>query len=528
MEALVMDEVEQPLEQPIVADALALLEEMRGKGYHADVMRALCKLRDADRTVQVLGEMMEVGFRPWVLTLTYNFVVAVLVKAGRMEEALKVKDQMLLVAGKKMDVVLATTLMHGYCLLGEVGKALDLFNEAVRDGVTATNVTYAVLIKGCDAEGMTDKAYELCRQMIEQGLLSSTHGFNLVITGLLRDKRWEDAISLLEVMVDIPSAGTAAKCEELDIMTECVAQCNLVTAVSSDFHPEFICLFVKKFGGSVAVSSKRVLFLSWGYMEEYEVLIPFQFLQVRESQVNDVCQDMGVGDKCLAAIHDFGDVQGVDEAKEELVEIVSCLHGSLNSKKLGAKLPWGVLLVGPPGTGNTLLAWAVAGEAGIPFFYVSASEFVEAFVGRGLARVRELFKEAKEAAPSIIFIDELDVMGGNRGRSSNDVRDQTLNQLIAEMDGFDSDMKVIVMAATNRPKALDVALCRPGHFSKKVQSWRLGPFTLGVSGLQLGPYMRRQWDPGITNGQLVMSCEELALQIAVLLGDKQHFVGAIM
>jgi pentatricopeptide repeat protein len=522
MEALVMDEDEQPLEQPIVADALALFEKMRGKGYHADVMR----LRDADRAVQVLGEMMEAGFRPWNLTLTYSFVVAVLVKAGRMEEALKLKDQMLLVAGK-MDVVLATTLMHGYCLLGEVGKALDLFNEAVRDGVTATNVTYAVLIKGCDAEGMTDKAYELCRQMIEQGLLSSTHGFNLVIKGLLRDKRWEDAIGLLEVMVDIPSAGTAAKWEELDIMTECVVQCNLVTTASSDFHPEFISLFVKNFGGSVAVSSKRVLFLSWGYMEEYEVLIPFQFLQVRESQVNDVCQDMGVGDKCLAAIHDFGDVRGVDEAKEELVEIVSCLHGSLNSKKLGAKLPRGVLLVGPPGTGNTLLARAVAGEAGIPFFYVSASEFVEAFVGRGVARVTELFKEAKEAAPSIIFIDE-HVVGGNRGRSFNDVRDQTLNQLIAEMDGFDSDMKVIAMAATNRPKALDVALCRPGHFSKKVRSWRLGTFTLGVSGLQLGPYMRRQWDPGITNGQLVMSREELALQIAVFLGDKQHFVGAVM
>jgi ATP-dependent Zn protease len=236
---------------------------------------------------------------------------------------------------------------------------------------------------------------------------------------------------------------------------------------------------------------------------------------------------MGVGDKCLAAIHDFGDVRGVDEAKEELVEIVSCLHGSLNSKKLGAKLPRGVLLVGPLGTGNTLLARAVAGEAGIPFFYVPTSEFVEAFVGRGVARVRELFKEAKEAARSIIFIDELDVVGGNRGRSFNDVRDQTLNQLIAEMDGFDSDMKVIAMAATNRPKALDVALCRPGHFSKKVQSWRLGTFTLGVSGLQLGPFMR-QWDPGITNGQLVMTREELALQIAVLLGDKQHFVGAVM
>ncbi|KAK3144530.1 hypothetical protein QOZ80_4AG0314300 [Eleusine coracana subsp. coracana] len=164
----------------------------------------------------------------------------------------------------------------------------------------------------------------------------------------------------------------------------------------------------------------------------------------------------------------FDDVQGVDEAKEELVEIVSCLHGSLNYKKLGAKLPRGVLLVGPPGTGKTLLARAVAGEAGIPFFSVSASEFVEVFVGRGAARVRDLFKEAKEAAPSIIFIDELDAVGGSRGRSFNDERDQTLNQLLTEMDGFDSDMKVIVMAATNRPKALDAALCRPGRFSRKV------------------------------------------------------------
>ncbi|CAM0904278.1 unnamed protein product [Alopecurus aequalis] len=164
----------------------------------------------------------------------------------------------------------------------------------------------------------------------------------------------------------------------------------------------------------------------------------------------------------------FEDVQGVDEAKEELVEIVSCLRGSLNYKKLGARLPRGVLLAGPPGTGKTLLAKAVAGEAGIPFFSVSASEFVEMFVGRGAARVRELFKEAKEAAPSIIFIDELDAVGGSRGRSFNDERDQTLNQLLTEMDGFDSDVKVIVMAATNRPKALDSALCRPGRFSRKV------------------------------------------------------------
>ncbi|XP_020573741.1 probable inactive ATP-dependent zinc metalloprotease FTSHI 3, chloroplastic isoform X1 [Phalaenopsis equestris] len=164
----------------------------------------------------------------------------------------------------------------------------------------------------------------------------------------------------------------------------------------------------------------------------------------------------------------FDDVEGVDAAKEELMEIVSCLQGSLDYSKLGAKLLRGVLLVGPPGTGKTLLARAVAGEAGVPFFSVSASEFVEMFVGRGAARIRELFNTAKKCVPSIIFIDELDAVGGKRGRSFNDERDQTLNQLLTEMDGFESDMKVIVIAATNRPEALDPALCRPGRFSRKV------------------------------------------------------------
>ncbi|CAL9137219.1 unnamed protein product [Musa textilis] len=164
----------------------------------------------------------------------------------------------------------------------------------------------------------------------------------------------------------------------------------------------------------------------------------------------------------------FDDVEGVDAAKLELMEIVSCLQGSMNYKKLGAKLPTGVLLVGPPGTGKTLLARSVAGEAGVPFFSVSASEFVELFVGRGAARVRDLFNVAKECAPSIVFIDELDAVGGKRGRSFNDERDQTLNQLLTEMDGFESETKVIVIAATNRPEALDPALCRPGRFSRKV------------------------------------------------------------
>ncbi|KAI3824109.1 hypothetical protein L1987_05558 [Smallanthus sonchifolius] len=164
----------------------------------------------------------------------------------------------------------------------------------------------------------------------------------------------------------------------------------------------------------------------------------------------------------------FEDVEGVDTAKVELMEIVLCLKGSINYNKLGAKLPRGVLLVGPPGTGKTLLARAVAGEAGVPFFTVSASEFVEMFVGRGAARIRDLFNVARKNAPSIIFIDELDAVGGKRGRSFNDERDQTLNQLLTEMDGFESDVNVIVIAATNRPEALDPALCRPGRFSRKV------------------------------------------------------------
>ncbi|GAV60059.1 AAA domain-containing protein/FtsH_ext domain-containing protein, partial [Cephalotus follicularis] len=164
----------------------------------------------------------------------------------------------------------------------------------------------------------------------------------------------------------------------------------------------------------------------------------------------------------------FDDVEGVDAAKMELMEVVSCLQGAINYQKLGAKLPRGILLVGPPGTGKTLLARAVAGEAGVPFFTVSASEFVELFVGRGAARIRDLFNVAMKCSPSIIFIDELDAVGGKRGRSFNDERDQTLNQLLTEMDGFEADMKVVVIAATNRPEALDPALCRPGRFSRKV------------------------------------------------------------
>lgn len=167
----------------------------------------------------------------------------------------------------------------------------------------------------------------------------------------------------------------------------------------------------------------------------------------------------------------FKDVAGQEEAKENLQEIVDFLNNPAKYKEIGAKMPKGALLVGPPGTGKTLLAKAVAGEAGVPFFSISGSEFVEMFVGRGAAKVRDLFKQAREKAPCIVFIDEIDTIGKKRdgaGMNGNDEREQTLNQLLAEMDGFDGSKGVILLAATNRPDSLDPALTRPGRFDRRI------------------------------------------------------------
>lgn len=166
----------------------------------------------------------------------------------------------------------------------------------------------------------------------------------------------------------------------------------------------------------------------------------------------------------------FSDVAGEDEAKENLAEIVDYLHNPKKYEEIGARMPKGLLLVGPPGTGKTMLAKAVAGEASVPFFSMSGSEFVEMFVGMGASKVRDLFKQAKEKAPCIVFIDEIDAIGGKRdgigGR--NDEREQTLNQLLTEMDGFDGNAGVVILAATNRPESLDPALTRPGRFDRRV------------------------------------------------------------
>ena len=167
----------------------------------------------------------------------------------------------------------------------------------------------------------------------------------------------------------------------------------------------------------------------------------------------------------------FADVEGVDEAKESLAEIVDYLHNTEKYTSIGATMPKGVLLVGPPGTGKTMLAKAVAGEAEVPFFSISGSEFVEMFVGMGASKVRDLFRQAKEKAPCIVFIDEIDAIGLKRSAGAmggNDEREQTLNQLLTEMDGFEGNSGVIILAATNRPDALDPALTRPGRFDRRV------------------------------------------------------------
>ena len=220
----------------------------------------------------------------------------------------------------------------------------------------------------------------------------------------------------------------------------------------------------------------------------------------------------------------FDDVAGADEAKQELQEVVDFLRNPQKYHEIGARIPRGVLLVGPPGTGKTLMARAVAGEAGVPFFSISASEFVEMFVGVGASRVRDLFRQAKQAAPSIVFIDELDAVGRRRGAglgAVNDEREQTLNQLLVEMDGFAEREEVIVMAATNRPDVLDPALLRPGRFDRQVTvglpdyTGRVGILKLHTRRLKLADDVDLETlaaaTPGFSGAELANLCNEAAL-----------------
>ena len=244
----------------------------------------------------------------------------------------------------------------------------------------------------------------------------------------------------------------------------------------------------------------------------------------------------------------FADVAGEDEANESLQEIVDFLHNPTRYEDIGAKMPKGVLLVGPPGTGKTLLARAVAGEAGVPFFSIAGSEFVEMFVGMGASKVRDLFKQANEKAPCIVFIDEIDTIGKKRdgasGMGGNDEREQTLNQLLTEMDGFDAAKGVIILAATNRPESLDPALTRPGRFDRRVPvelpdlKGRESILRLHAQKVKIGPdcdfAVVARMTPGASGAELANIINEAALgavrhhRMAVTQYDLQEAVDTIL
>ena len=244
----------------------------------------------------------------------------------------------------------------------------------------------------------------------------------------------------------------------------------------------------------------------------------------------------------------FADVAGEDEAKESLQEIVDFLHNPKRYEDIGAKMPKGVLLVGPPGTGKTLLARAVAGEAGVPFFSIAGSEFVEMLVGMGASKVRDLFKQANEKAPCIVFIDEIDTIGKKRdgasGMGGNDEREQTLNQLLTEMDGFDAAKGVIILAATNRPESLDPALTRPGRFDRRVPvelpdlKGRESILRLHAQKVKIGPdcdfAVVARMTPGASGAELANIINEAALgavrhhRMAVTQYDLQEAVDTIL
>lgn len=269
---------------------------------------------------------------------------------------------------------------------------------------------------------------------------------------------------------------------------------------------------------------------SWGFL--FLILFGFWFLMRRITAGGPGGQIFNIG-KSRAALFDaenkvkitFADVAGLDEAKEEVKEIVEFLKNPTKFTKLGGKIPKGALLVGPPGTGKTLLAKAVAGEAGVPFFSLSGSDFVEMFVGVGAARVRDLFKQAKEKAPCIIFIDEIDAIGRSRGRGqipgANDERENTLNSLLVEMDGFATDSGVIILAATNRPDVLDSALLRPGRFDRQISIdkpdivGREDIFKTHLKPLKLAPDVDPKklsaQTPGFAGAEIANVCNEAAL-----------------
>jgi cell division protease FtsH len=312
----------------------------------------------------------------------------------------------------------------------------------------------------------------------------------LVFYSFNQSSQSQETLSINQVAADVQAGKVSRIIEEQDKIT--VVYGTGTQEIQRIAHIESVATLVqqlKDLGVTTEELSPEHLSLEvkppspWaGILSSLGYILPFVFLGAifwwvfRQAQgSNNAAMSFGksrarmfTGDQPSVT---FGDVAGVEEAKEELQEVVEFLREPEKFISLGARIPKGVLLVGPPGTGKTLLAKAVSGEAGVPFFSISGSEFVEMFVGVGASRVRDLFDQAKRHSPCIVFVDEIDAVGRQRGAGlggSHDEREQTLNQMLVEMDGFDTDTNVIIMAATNRPDILDPALLRPGRFDRRV------------------------------------------------------------
>jgi cell division protease FtsH len=309
----------------------------------------------------------------------------------------------------------------------------------------------------------------------------------MVIYNFRQSSTSQDVIPINQVAADIKSGQVKRVAEDGDKLTVVYAsgdqklsnkepnstlleQLTALGVTTADMSPANVAIQVKLPGALLGILT------TIGYILPFIILAAVFWFIFRQAQgSNNAAMSFGksrarmfTGDHPTVT---FEDVAGIDESKEELREVVEFLREPQKFISLGARIPKGVLLVGPPGTGKTLLAKAVSGEAGVPFFSISGSEFVEMFVGVGASRVRDLFDQAKRHSPCIVFVDEIDAVGRQRGAGlggSHDEREQTLNQMLVEMDGFDTDTNVIIMAATNRPDILDPALLRPGRFDRRV------------------------------------------------------------
>lgn len=394
-------------------------------------------------------------------------------------------------------VILATiAVIFGVMYINNSSDLKEVTQYEFEQMVRAGDVRKVALIKNKEVVEITLKAEALqnakYRQDMEEGPLgSSSNGphYKLAITSIDRfDEKYE------EMMEKLPDAN----------------------------RPEYTSETREDYFG---------VFIQWGFL--FLLLFGFWMLMRRMTGGGGPGgQIFNIG-KSKAALFDaenkvkitFEDVAGLDEAKEEVKEIVDFLKNPGKFTKLGGKIPKGALLVGPPGTGKTLLAKAVAGEAAVPFFSLSGSDFVEMFVGVGAARVRDLFKQAKEKAPCIVFIDEIDAIGRSRGRGqlpgANDERENTLNSLLVEMDGFATDSGVIILAATNRPDVLDSALLRPGRFDRQISIdkpdivGREAIFKTHLKPIKLDPTVDPKklaaQTPGFAGAEIANVCNEAAL-----------------